>query len=348
MDKTLNGFLSYLEACVKNGDIYVWGGQGQLATEAKIKKMESNASNRKRALTKFRNNLKAGYKNMKMFDCSGLGMYWLQNLSKLSASDMTANGMKGKCKKLDKRQLKKGDWVFKCYTNGRAYHIGYVVDDDLNVIEAKGRSWGVIKDKFENGDWNYYGRPSYFAEEIAGKPVEPTPPKPVEPDVPDSVKGWKLSRNLKLSNPTMKGEDVRNCQKALIGLKYDLGKAGADGEFGSKTSAAVKAFQKDKGLHVDGIVGETTCKALKGHWIESWSVARTIKLKTIRMKGNDVKSIQKALMDRGYDLGKAGADGIFGKKSDTAVRAFQKSAKLKVDGIVGKNTVTALGGIWEG
>jgi len=43
-------------------------------------------------------------------------------------------------------------------------------------------------------------------------------------------------------------------------LKYDVGPV--DGVFGPKTEAAVKAFQTDQGLVVDGIVGRNTWKAL--------------------------------------------------------------------------------------
>lgn len=55
---------------------------------------------------------------------------------------------------------------------------------------------------------------------------------------------------------------VKECQEVLIALGYDLGKYGADGDFGSKTRQAVRDFQKDKGLKVDGIVGKATWKAL--------------------------------------------------------------------------------------
>lgn len=65
------------------------------------------------------------------------------------------------------------------------------------------------------------------------------------------------------------------------------------------------------------------------------------------MKGEDVKELQKLLMKKGYTLAKYGADGSFGTETDRAVRRVQVDKKLKVDGIAGKNTITALGGIWK-
>ena len=60
----------------------------------------------------------------------------------------------------------------------------------------------------------------------------------------------------------MKGDDVRRLQQRLMELGYALHKYGADGEYGSETATAVKAFQRDRGLQVDGIAGEATLAAL--------------------------------------------------------------------------------------
>ena len=54
------------------------------------------------------------------------------------------------------------------------------------------------------------------------------------------------------------GTDVEKLQNALIEAGYDVGKTGADGVFGNKTAAAVKQYQKDNGLAVDGIAGKNT------------------------------------------------------------------------------------------
>lgn len=59
------------------------------------------------------------------------------------------------------------------------------------------------------------------------------------------------------------GDLVKEAQSLLIAAGYSCGAAGADGDFGAGTLAAVKAFQEDKGLAVDGIVGEETWAALR-------------------------------------------------------------------------------------
>jgi peptidoglycan hydrolase-like protein with peptidoglycan-binding domain len=48
----------------------------------------------------------------------------------------------------------------------------------------------------------------------------------------------------------------------LIQKGYDCGSFGADGQFGTATEKAVRAFQKDHGLTVDGVIGKNTWAAL--------------------------------------------------------------------------------------
>ena len=66
-----------------------------------------------------------------------------------------------------------------------------------------------------------------------------------------------------------------------------------------------------------------------------------LKLKKPYLKNQQVKEVQTKLRSMGY-LGENDADGIYGPKTASAVKAFQRKAKLKVDRIVGKNTQKAL------
>ncbi len=58
------------------------------------------------------------------------------------------------------------------------------------------------------------------------------------------------------------GEDVKLMQEYLLELGYDLGKWGADGEFGDATELAVEAFQRTEGIGVDGVYGPQSHNAL--------------------------------------------------------------------------------------
>ncbi len=76
-------------------------------------------------------------------------------------------------------------------------------------------------------------------------------------------------------------DEVKLLQEALIKLGFDLGKAGADGDFGSKTKTAIEQFQKSyQPSHqthpsysigpVDGIVGKGTLLALDEALMDEW------------------------------------------------------------------------------
>jgi peptidoglycan hydrolase-like protein with peptidoglycan-binding domain len=76
---------------------------------------------------------------------------------------------------------------------------------------------------------------------------------------------WAKLDDADQSDPTLrsgsKGVAVRGLQRRLIAAGFDLGEI--DGRFGSKTEAAVKGFQSDHGLDVDGIVGDKTWDKLR-------------------------------------------------------------------------------------
>jgi len=67
---------------------------------------------------------------------------------------------------------------------------------------------------------------------------------------------------------------------------------------------------------------------------------RALKHLRSMMRGDDVREVQKVLTAKGYDP--KGIDGVFGKNTEKAVKAYQKAYGLKVDGIVGPKTWASL------
>ena len=65
-----------------------------------------------------------------------------------------------------------------------------------------------------------------------------------------------------------KGEAVKTMQTMLIACGYDCGSTGADGDFGKNTDAALRAFQKDNGLTIDGIYGPVSKATLEKTYAE--------------------------------------------------------------------------------
>jgi len=127
-------------------------------------------------------------------------------------------------------------------------HIGYYVGNGY-AVEWKGFAYGCVKTKVTGRGWQYWYKLPFINYE---------PTSTTGPDAPESS-----VRELSYtSGKTMlRGEDVRALQVDLNALGYACGTA--DGIFGPKTSTAVKAFQQDHGLEVDGIVGKKTRAALE-------------------------------------------------------------------------------------
>lgn len=100
--------------------------------------------------------------------------------------------------------------------------------------------------------FNIYGKTMDDVRTDVNKLLGGSAPRPVEPD----FGGRELYKGLS-------GQDVVALQKKLMELGYNLPKYGADGDFGAETESAVKAFQEDHQLDVDGIVGNNTYAALK-------------------------------------------------------------------------------------
>jgi peptidoglycan hydrolase-like protein with peptidoglycan-binding domain len=124
------------------------------------------------------------------------------------------------------------------------------------------------------------------------------------------------------------GEAVRELQVALQETGHSPG--AIDGVFGAQTEAAVKAFQQERGIAVDGVVGLITWRNIDEFAEFDEPVLRT------GSTGLPVRRAQSRLTAAGFDTG--GVDGLFGSQTESGVRTFQGAMGLTVDGIVGPNT----------
>lgn len=80
---------------------------------------------------------------------------------------------------------------------------------------------------------------------------------------------------------------------------------------------------------------------------EAAAATVTVELPVVRKgsKGGTAGLVQMLLIGYGYDVGTAGADGIFGEATENAVTCFQEDTALTADGIVGAQTWAKLLGL---
>jgi N-acetylmuramoyl-L-alanine amidase len=138
------------------------------------------------------------------------------------------------------------------------------------------------------------------------------------------------------------GPAVAEVQAALTGLGL-LPERTAEPSLGSvyddATEHAVRLFQQRRGLSVDGIVGPETYRAITaarfrlGDRLLSLSPGHPF-------VGDDVAALQDRLLELGFDAGRA--DGVFGARTEEALRSFQKEYGLLADGACGPSTLRAL------
>lgn len=167
----------------------------------------------------------------------------------------------------------------------------------------------------------------------------------------------RVSSNAAVSNKWLQmgssGDAVMNLQRILRELGYL--DAEPDGAFGRLTYRAVAAYQGDRGLTADGIVGAVTTSSLislpgvlemtgekeapekqpETPAKEEAAVPAIVQDATLLKKGmtgDSVLSLQQALIRKGYLH--AEADGIFGNKTEKALKQFEVYNDLSITGMV--------------
>ena len=151
--------------------------------------------------------------------------------------------------------------------------------------------------------------------------------------------GGSAGTTLKLNS---QGTKVSQLQTDLKQLGYYY--AEITGNFGAKTEAAVKAFQKAKGLTADGVAGTKTLNAIaaavdKAGGSSSGSSSTNMKLGST---GAAVSALQQNLTTLGYYYGDV--TGHYGNLTQQAVKKFQKAKGLTQDGVASTSTLNAIAG----
>jgi N-acetylmuramoyl-L-alanine amidase len=119
-----------------------------------------------------------------------------------------------------------------------------------------------------------------------------------------------------------------------------LGEAADDGaHFDHVVEQAVRAFQQQRGLITDGIVGVATYRALRE---AGWTLGDRMLALLIStpMCGDDVVALQEQLLGLGYDTGRP--SGVFDEQTERGLRAFQRDYCDVSDGVCGPSTLRAL------
>lgn len=135
------------------------------------------------------------------------------------------------------------------------------------------------------------------------------------------------------------GPAVADIRERLGGLGLLDRSARDEDRFDDGLDRAVRAFQQQRGLVVDGAVGPATYRVLdEARWRLGDRVLTFVPGNLLA--GDDVVALQQRLLDLGFQVGRV--DGRFGAQTGQAVREFQRNVGVPADGTCGPATLKAL------
>jgi peptidoglycan hydrolase-like protein with peptidoglycan-binding domain len=134
--------------------------------------------------------------------------------------------------------------------------------------------------------------------------------------------------------PEMARAYVEDIQTELLTRGYDVGTV--DGVMGKRTGGAIRKYQRDVGLPVDGVAS----KELLEYMLFNKGGATSGPEAVPSLDPVFVRSVQIELVERGYYAGEI--DGIAGPKTREAVDVFQRDAGLVVNGAMDQRLLDEL------
>ena len=265
MSKTNNGLVEYAKAQL--GKPYWFGTFGQTSTELLHKSKKKQYPNYYTA-----QDFKSQY-GQRVHDCIGLikGYLWSDTPTSVpqyrAAQDVSADGMLGICK--EKGNISTipelpGVLVFS------SQHVGVYIGNGY-VVEARGHAYGVVKTKLSSRGWKSWGKCPWIEYEENKKetPKENLILSFQKAATADGFKFKKYGLDGKFGKETK--EIMKQCiiKKRLV-YKYKHSTKLAqrllgiqqDGLAGKNTDIAIKKFQKENGLEIDGAIGLYTWEKL--------------------------------------------------------------------------------------
>ena len=229
---------------------YIWGTAGEYWTGTKQLQLRRTTDEERAQGRQYG----AKWLDHMVADCSGLfswafkqlGGYIYHGSDTMYRKYCAYKGELKKGKRTDGGTLKPGTAVF--VWNGKKYsHVGLYAGDGT-VIEAMNTISGVTTSKVTAGKWTHWG-------ELTG--VDYAGANNSEFTIQNS-EFMETDTNRPTLRKGSKGETVTEMQALLDRLGYDLGSYGVDGDFGRATETAVRSFQSDHRLAVDGVCGPAT------------------------------------------------------------------------------------------
>lgn len=248
--KTSNGLVAYAKKALSEGWKYWYGTTGVACTENLLKRKGAQypAHYTENRMAQYKRDIAEG---RYCADCINLikGYMWLNEESgkqvykSNNCPDTNANGMFN-------RATEKGDIASMPDIPGLIVrfngHAGVYIGNG-HVIEARGFKYGVVQTDIDARPWTHWYKLPGLSYSSAVSPAEYLPG----------------NRTLRRG---MRGSDVAHAQTMLMALGYSLPMYGCDGQYGAETEKAVRAFQSDSHLVVDGLCGPKTFAALTAQW----------------------------------------------------------------------------------
>ena len=189
--------------------------------------------------------------------------------------------------------------------------------------KAWGHDWAYVSGQDANCDEKGYKK--YTCNNCGDSKTETIPAKGHD---------WKDSKVLEEATCTKDGSMRTVCKVCGLSGTRKIEKSHKYGAW----TVTEEATDHSKGTRT------RTCKSCGKKQTESFYPEGTL-YKNIKNKKNEVKELQQLLTDLGFLNDKV--DGIFGAKTEKAVKAFQTKYGLKQDGIAWPQTIHTLGVAWD-